>query len=78
MLVVRAKPGFCIQVGPSIFLVVHEVDPKRGVVRIGIEAPKDVNVLREEIFTQLCNENRAATQQTESLLQIMEELNADE
>jgi len=35
---------------PGLDLTVKVVEIKRGVVRIGIEAPSDVNICREEIL----------------------------
>lgn len=48
MLVLTRKLGEKIRIGDSITLTVVEVD--RGKVRIGIEAPKDVRVMRDELL----------------------------
>lgn len=48
MLVLTRKLGEKIRIGDGITLTVVEVD--RGKVRIGIEAPKDVRIMREELL----------------------------
>ena len=47
MLVLRRKLGEKVMIGDGIVLTVVKVD--RNQVRIGIEAPRDVTVYREEI-----------------------------
>lgn len=50
MLVLSRKPGQRIVIGDNIFLTVVKVDGER--TRIGIDAPKDVRILREELCHQ--------------------------
>lgn len=47
MLCLSRKPGERIFVGPDITITVVEI--KRGVVRIGIDAPTQVTIIREEL-----------------------------
>lgn len=47
MLVLSRKLNEVICIGPDIRIVVVDID--RGKVRLGIEAPKEVLVLREEL-----------------------------
>lgn len=47
MLVLSRKRGEKIYVGENVCVTVVEID--RGVVRLGIEAPRDVPIYREEI-----------------------------
>ncbi len=47
MLVLSRKPGESLLIGNDVVLTVVEVRGNR--VRIGIEAPKEVKVLREEL-----------------------------
>lgn len=47
MLVLSRKPGERILIGDNIAITVVRVGPHS--VRIGIEAPRDVNIVREEI-----------------------------
>jgi carbon storage regulator len=48
MLVLSRKPSEVILIGDSIRIVVVKID--RNQVRIGIEAPKDMIVVREELM----------------------------
>ena len=50
MLVLSRKPGEKIQIGPDIWVTVVRIGP--NTVRLGIEAPKTMNITREEL-TQL-------------------------
>jgi carbon storage regulator len=58
MLILGRRVGDAILIGDGIRLVVLACD-RRG-VRLGIEAPPDVRVLREEIVVQIADENRRA------------------
>lgn len=58
MLVLTRKCGESIRIGDSIRVVVVEV--KDGQVKIGIEAPIDMPVHREEIYVKIQEENLAA------------------
>jgi carbon storage regulator len=59
MLILSRRPGDSILIGDGIRLVVLECD-RRG-VRIGIDAPPEVNILRGEIAKQIADENRRAS-----------------
>jgi carbon storage regulator len=59
MLILSRKPGDAILIGDGIRVVVVSSD-RRG-VRLGIEAPSDVTILREEIVEQINEENRRAS-----------------
>lgn len=58
MLILSRRPGDTILIGDGIRLVVIECD-RRG-VRLGIEAPPEVSILRGEIVNQIADENRRA------------------
>ena len=47
MLVLSRKPGEKIRVGEKIKITIVRVGP--NTVRIGIEAPRDMNIVREEL-----------------------------
>lgn len=47
MLVLSRKPGEKILVGDSVTVTVVRIGP--NTVRIGIEAPRDMNIVREEL-----------------------------
>ncbi|MBZ5704745.1 MAG: carbon storage regulator CsrA, partial [Acidobacteriia bacterium] len=58
MLILTRKIGESILIGENIRVVVLEVRGRQ--IRLGIEAPADIVVLREEIFLRLTNENLEA------------------
>jgi carbon storage regulator len=58
MLVLTRRPGESIVVGHNIVITLIEV--KGGQVRIGIDAPRDIDVHRLEIYEQVRSENQAA------------------
>jgi len=58
MLVLTRRPGESIVVGENIVVTVIEI--KGGQVRIGIDAPREVEVYREEIYEQVKQENLTA------------------
>jgi carbon storage regulator len=58
MLILSRRPGDAIILDGGIRVVVLACD-KRG-VRLGIEAPPEVSILREEIVAQVTSENRDA------------------
>jgi len=59
MLILSRRPGESILIGDGIRLVVIECD-RRG-VRLGIEAPPEVTILRGEIVRQIEEENLRAS-----------------
>jgi carbon storage regulator len=58
MLVISRKKGQAINIGHNIKIVV--VDNKKDTVKIGIEAPSDVDIYRAEIYAEIQNENLKA------------------
>lgn len=54
MLVLSRKPGETIRIGDGIFITVVHIGPNN--VRIGIDAPDDVNIVREELHQRLTND----------------------
>lgn len=58
MLVLSRKVGEVITVGSSVSITVISVD--RGIVRLGIEAPKSIPVHRKEIHDKIVEFNRQA------------------
>jgi carbon storage regulator len=59
MLVLNRQPGHAVLFTGGIRIVILECS-RRG-VRIGIEAPSDVGIMREEIATRIAEENQRAT-----------------
>ncbi|ABQ28240.1 carbon storage regulator CsrA [Geotalea uraniireducens] len=58
MLVLTRKIGEAVTIGDQIRIMVVEV--KGNQVRLGIEAPQDMRIYREEIYLQVQEENRHA------------------
>ena len=58
MLVLSRKAGEKIKIGRDI--VVNILKIEGGTIRIGIEAPKKVTILRMEVFEKIQNENIAS------------------
>lgn len=58
MLILTRRPGESIMIGHSI--IVKILGTRGGQVKIGIEAPKDVEVHREEIYQRILAEQDAA------------------
>ncbi len=60
MLVLTRKAGEGIIIGDDIKITVVEL--KGGGVRIGIDAPREMKVHRQEVFDRIKHENKEATQ----------------
>jgi carbon storage regulator len=58
MLILSRRVGDAILIEGGIRIVIIACDRKG--VRIGVEAPPEVSILREEIVTQIASENRRA------------------
>jgi carbon storage regulator len=71
MLVLTRRPGESIVVGDNIVVTVIEI--KGGQVRIGIDAPRDVDVYREEIYEQVRQENLSAIANADAIRQAVQD-----
>jgi carbon storage regulator len=60
MLVLTRKAGEGIIIGDDIRITVVEL--KGGGVRIGIDAPRELKVHRQEVYDRILRENQEATQ----------------
>ena len=60
MLVLTRKTGDGVVIGDDITIKIIEI--KGGNIRIGIDAPKDCKIYRQEIYEKICQENREAMQ----------------
>jgi len=67
MLVLSRKTGEVITIGGDVKITVVSVD--RGVVRLGIEAPRDVPVHRKEVYDRIVELNVQAAQADVNALQ---------
>jgi carbon storage regulator len=72
MLVLTRKKDEAIRIGNDIIIRVVSVD--KNSVRIGIEAPKEMTILREELAQAVSEENiKAARETPEALLATLKE-----
>lgn len=60
MLILTRKPGEGIVIGDDIRITIVEI--KGGGIRIGIDAPADRKIYRQEVYDRICQENKEATQ----------------
>lgn len=72
MLVLTRRPGESIMIGDDI--VVTVLDVRGDVVRVGIKAPRSVQVHREEVYLELQKANREAASPSESAVEALSEL----
>jgi carbon storage regulator len=66
MLVLTRKNGEAIKIGDDIEITV--ILSKNDQVKIGINAPKNIEILRKEIFEQIQEENHQASKDITNLL----------
>ena len=67
MLTLTRKMGESIRIGDDIQVVIKEVKGRQ--VRIGISAPRDVYVCREELYLKIQQANQEANQSTPNQIQ---------
>lgn len=60
MLVLTRKVGESINIGTDVKVTI--INLEGGQVRIGIEAPRDVIIHREEVYNKILEENKKASQ----------------
>ena len=60
MLVLKRKTGESIIVNENIEIKIIEIE--EGRIKIGIEAPKDVSILRKEVLDEAHMENKQASE----------------
>ncbi len=71
MLVLTRRPGESIVVGENIVVTVIEI--KGGQVRIGIDAPREIDVYREEIYEQVKQENLSAIANVDTIREAVQD-----
>lgn len=69
MLVLTRKNGESIKIGDDIEITI--ISSKNDQVKIGINAPKNIEVFRKEILDQIQSENEQASKDISSLIQFM-------
>lgn len=62
MLILTRKPGESVYIGDDIRITIVEI--KGHQIRVGIDAPKDFRIYREEIYVQIMEENRLAARES--------------
>ncbi len=72
MLILTRKVGENVAIGDDIQISIVEI--KGSQVKLGIKAPKDVEVHREEIYIKIQDENRLAAQVSRDILSSVEGL----
>lgn len=72
MLILTRKSGEGIRIGDSITLKVIEI--RGNQVRVGVEAPRNVSVHREEIYELIREQNALAAQSSPSSPDMLAEL----
>lgn len=72
MLVLTRRPGESIMIGDDIVITV--LDVRGEVVRVGIKAPRTVQVHREEVYLELQKANQEAASPSESAVEALGEL----
>ena len=67
MLVLTRKAGESLMIGDDVVITVLEA--RGDVIRLGIQAPKDVRVHREEVYRELQAANREAASPTDEVVE---------
>ncbi|SES84380.1 carbon storage regulator, CsrA [Natronincola peptidivorans] len=65
MLVLSRKQEESIMLGKDIEIKILSIDEDR--VKIGISAPKDIEIFRKEVYIEIQEENKAASLQKTNL-----------
>lgn len=66
MLVITRKKGESILIGEDIEITI--VKAEDGTVKLAIDAPKDIRVLRKELYNEIKDENKNALKGDLSIL----------
>ncbi len=60
MLILSRKVGESIRINSNVCITVMEIDGRN--IKIGIEAPREVPIHREEVYLRIQEENKNAAQ----------------
>lgn len=66
MLVISRKSGESVLIGDNI--EIHILEISDATIKIGIDAPKDIKILRKEIYNEIKNENIESMKITKEIL----------
>lgn len=72
MLVLTRRAGESVMIGSDVTITVLEA--RGDVIRLGIQAPRDVQVHREEVFRELQSANREAASPTEDAVEAVHKM----
>ncbi|MEU8815803.1 carbon storage regulator CsrA [Actinoplanes sp. NPDC048796] len=72
MLVLTRRAGESVMIGDDVIITVLEA--RGDVIRLGIQAPRDVQVHREEVYRELRAANQEAASPTEDEVQAVSKL----
>ena len=67
MLVLTRRAGESVMIGNDVIITVLEA--RGDVIRLGIQAPRDVQVHREEVYRELQSANREAASPTDDAVE---------
>ena len=59
MLIITRKKGESLMIGDDIEITISKIDD--GSIKLGIKAPKNISILRKELYEQIEKENKEAT-----------------
>lgn len=65
MLVLARKEDESIHIGDNIIIKVVSID--NGIVKLGIEAPKEISILRDELIQEVTQSNKEASKKVDAL-----------
>jgi len=65
VLVLARKEDEAIHIGDDIIVKVVAVE--NGIVKLGIDAPKDISIMRDELIQEVTKSNKAASKKADSL-----------
>lgn len=69
MLVITRKKGESIFIGEDIEISISKIED--GSVKLAIKAPKEMTILRKELYEEVQNENKEATKMNIELLKML-------
>lgn len=72
MLILNRKAGESIIIGEDIEITILEIE--EGRIKIGIDAPRDINILRKEIYIDITEENKKSLEIDSDILNILKKL----
>lgn len=72
MLVLNRKPGESIILSDNIEIRI--LDIQDGKIKIGIEAPRDVSILRKEVYDAVKAENQSSIESQIDIIKLLDKL----